>query len=120
MITKNTVVHFVARHRLRFAAGAGLIGSFISIFSILTFLKVWETTFEFYGIPMLTIYVGAPIGYFLICWFVGFMYDRKGFWKAETTFTNKNQNTEFLTMCDDVKEIKGMLLAQKKEGENKK
>jgi len=109
MDIEKMVLPFIAKHRLRFAAGAGLIGSFLSVFSLLTFAKVWQETFEFYGIPPLAIYILFPIGYVIGCWYVGYLYDRKGLWKAEVAFGNRQQNPELMEMYDDIKKIKTAL-----------
>jgi hypothetical protein len=106
MDVEKIILPFIARHRLRFVAGAGLVSSFLSIFSLLVFAKVWEATFEFYGIPPITIYIGAPIAYVIGCWFAGYIYDRKGLWKAEVAFGNRQQNPELMEMYDDIKKIK--------------
>lgn len=103
---EKIIIPFIARHRLRFGAGVGLIGSFFSIFSLLTFAKVWEPTFVFYGIPPILVYIGFPIAYIVMCWGVGYIYDRKGLWKAEVAFGNRQQNPELMEMYDDIKKIK--------------
>ena len=100
---------FVAMHRLRFISGVGIVGSIITVVNILTFAKVWEGTFQFYGIPTVAVYTLFPLMYIAICWLVGYLYDTKGLWKAETKFGNKRQNDEFLEMYDNVKLIKKYL-----------
>jgi hypothetical protein len=109
MDIEKIILPFIARHRLRFGAGVGLIGSFFSIFTLLTFSKVWSETFEYYGIPPVVIYIVAPLGYFFTCWYVGYLYDRKGLWKAEVAFGNRQQNPELMEMYDDIKKIKTAL-----------
>jgi len=96
-------VDFIAMHRLRFMAGVGIVGSIITVVNILTFAKVWEDTFRFYGIPPVMVYTLFPIAYVGVCWYVGYIYDKKGLWKAETKFGNQKQNEDFLEVCDNVK-----------------
>ncbi len=110
-------VDFVAKHRLRFMAGVGIVGSIITVVNILTFAKVWESTFNFYGIPAVVVYIVLPISYIGICWGVGYIYDKKGLWKAEQRFGNKSQNDEFLEICDNVKLIMKHLDIKKEERE---
>jgi hypothetical protein len=93
---------FIARHRLRFSLGLGIIGSFLTVINMLTFAKVWEETFKFYSIPMIIIYAVLPLGYIIVCWFIGYFYDVKGIWKEETSHSNANLNPEFLVLCENV------------------
>jgi|WetSurMetagenome_2_1015567.scaffolds.fasta_scaffold07071_12 hypothetical protein len=93
---------FIARSRLRFGLGVGIIGSFLSVINILTFAKVWQPTFENYGIPMAVIYIIMPVGYLSICWMIGYLYDVKGIWKEETSHSNAFLNPEFVVLCDGV------------------
>ena len=96
---------FIARHRLRFGLGAGIMGTFLIVFNLLTFAKVWEQTFEFYHIPPIIIYIATPLSYLTICWYIGYMYDTKGFWGMENSHINTQLNAEFVTLCDNAKEI---------------
>lgn len=100
---------FVARHRLRFTLGSGIIGTFFFVINLLTFAKVWESTFNFYSIPIIVIYIGLPAFYIFTCWGVGYVYDTGGFWKEETSHANKEINPEFSDMISDIKYIKKML-----------
>jgi hypothetical protein len=96
---------FIARHRLRFTLGLGIIGSVLTVINMLTFAKVWEETFKFYNIPMVVIYVILPLGYMAACWWIGYLYDVKGIWKEETSHANANLNPEFVVLCDNVIEL---------------
>jgi hypothetical protein len=96
---------FIARSRLRFTLGLGIIGAFISIISILTFAKVWEETFKFYGIPMIIVYVILPLGFGLACWCIGYFYDVKGIWKEENSHINASLNPEFQLVWEDIRII---------------
>jgi len=106
---------FIARSRLRFTLGLGIIGSFLTIINMLTFAKVWEGTFIYYGVPMLIIYIILPMGYMISCWCIGYLYDVKGIWKEETSHANANLNPEFVVLCENV-----VLLNEKLNDINKK
>ena len=93
---------FIARSRLRFGLGLGIIGSFLTIINMLTFAKVWQPTFESWGIPMLFMYFVLPFGYLVTCWAIGYLYDVKGIWKEETSHSNAYLNPEFVILCDNV------------------
>jgi hypothetical protein len=96
---------FIARSRLRFQLGLGMIGMFVSIIGMLTFAKVWEETFKFYNIPLLFVYIALPLGFFGACWLIGYLYDVKGIWKEESSHMNVNINPEFQILCGDVRVI---------------
>lgn len=91
---QNSNISFVARHRLRFALGTSIIGTFFFIINLLTFAKVWEETFIYYTIPIVLIYIGLPAFYIFICWIVGYLYDTMGFWKEENSHSNRQLNPE--------------------------
>jgi len=93
---------FIARSRLRFTLGLGVVGSFLTIINMLTFAKVWQQTFESWNIPMLFMYFVLPVGYLITCWFIGYFYDVKGIWAEETSHQNAYLNPEFVVLCDNV------------------
>lgn len=99
-------VDFIATHHLRYGIGVGIVGSIITVVNILTFAKVWEETFKFYGIPPIAVFTIFPAGYIFVCWFTGYLFDIKGIWKAETKFANRNQNPEILEIYENIKLIK--------------
>lgn len=99
----------VARSRLRFTLGVGFVGYGLSILNILTFAKVWSDTFEFYGIPVIIIYILLPILFAASCWYIGYMYDTRGYWSRENSHINENMNPEFRQICRDVTYIKKLL-----------
>jgi len=118
---------YIALTRMRFGLGLGIIGMFTSIIGMLTFAKVWEETFIYYNIPMITIYLALPMGFFIACWWIGYLYDVKGIWKEETSHQNMKLNPEFLTVLSNMDHIVANLdkLTDKideliKENENKK
>jgi hypothetical protein len=88
----------IALTRMRFALGLGIVGMFTSVIGMLTFAKVWEDTFKFYDIPLITVYVSLPLGFFISCWIIGYLYDIKGIWKEENSHTNLKLNPELLVI----------------------
>ena len=99
----------IARSRLRYAQGSGMVSILISMVSLLTFANVFQSTFEKLGIPIQVIYVLLPISYVALCWYVGMLYDTKGFWEEETSHANEFLNPEFNKMCEDIEKIKRTL-----------
>jgi hypothetical protein len=99
----------IARSRLRYAQGSGMVGILISLTTLLTFANVFQPTFEKIGIPVQAIYILLPIGYILLCWYVGMLYDTKGFWEEETSHANEFLNPEFSKMCAEIESMKRTL-----------
>ena len=98
-------IKFIAILRLRFSLGIGIIGMFTSVIGMLTFAKVWEQTFISLSIPLIFVYIALPVGFFSSCWLIGYIYDVKGLWKAETSHTNTKLNPEFVILYDNIKSI---------------
>jgi predicted KAP-like P-loop ATPase len=90
---------------MRFVAGSAIVSIVITIVNLLTFAKVWEKTFEYYGIPPVAVYILFPACFIAGCWYVGYLYDIKGVWKAETKFGNRKQNPEIMEIHDAVMKI---------------
>lgn len=100
---------FLARSRIRFLLGSSMAGITISLMGILTFSKVWEQTFQYYNIPMVSLYIILPVGYMVLCWVIGLWYEQSGMWGAENSHINNNMNPEFLKVCRDIELIKQKL-----------
>lgn len=94
---------------MRFVAGSAIVSSAMTVINLLTFAKVWENTFIYYSIPPISVYILLPLFFITGCWYVGYLYDIKGLWKAETKFGNKKQNPELMEIHETVSEIKSML-----------
>ena len=92
---------FIAIARLRFGLGLGIVGMFTSVIGMLTFAKVWESTFIDLEVPLILVYVALPVGFFISCWCIGYIYDVKGIWKEETSHTNMKLNPEFLIVLSN-------------------
>jgi len=103
---KDSNISFVARHRLRFALGTSIIGTFFFVINLLTFAKVWEETFKFYNFPVIIVYIGMPLFYIFVCWMVGFLYDTMGFWKEENSHSNRQLNPEITIILNTLDDIK--------------
>lgn len=106
--------NFISRTRLRFAWGAGFVGIFLAIPTLLTFAKVWAETFAFYGIPPVVLYISLPVGYIVSCYLLGLIWDIKGFWAGESSHLNMSCNPEFLLLVNDIRAIKEKLGIEEK------
>ena len=105
---------FIARNKLRFFLGMGFLGVFMSVFNFLTFAKVWSETFEYFGIPMVLVYVAIPTVLIFGCWYFGFWYEMNKLWEEEIVHQNQNINPQLNELMKDVKEIKDELFAYRK------
>lgn len=87
---------------MRYARGAGWAGMLIAFVNTLTFAKVWQETFIYYGISPTIIYVALPITYLVACWTIGYIDEVKDLWKAEYTYTNKLLNKEWCELSEKI------------------
>lgn len=78
----------------------------LSIIGFLTFAKVWQSTFESYGIPFVIIIVLFPIALFISAFSVGHWIIVYKIQEAMQSLGNTEANKEFAELCRDVKEIK--------------
>lgn len=96
----------IAKNRMRYSRGAGWAGMLLAFVSTLTFAKVWEPTFVYFGIPTTLIYIGLPITYLVMCWTVGYIDEKKKLWEAEVKYANNILNKEWLELVNEVNKIK--------------
>jgi hypothetical protein len=96
----------VAKNRMRYARGAGWAGMLLAFVSTLTFAKVWEPTFVYFGIPTKLIYFGLPTAYLFTCWVIGYIDEKKKLWEAEVKYSNNVLNKEWLDLVEQVQQIK--------------
>ena len=104
-----SIKKFLARNKLRVFIGTGFAGIITSTVTYLTFGKVWQDTFIFYGIPMLLVYACLIIGYPVFCLTTAYIYEFSGLWAEEVSHQNTTLNPEFEKLCKDVEEIKQLL-----------
>lgn len=93
---------FVSKNRMRYSRGAGWAGMMLAFVNTLTFAKVWQSTFEFYGVPPQLIYFSLPIAYLSICWTIGYIDEIKELWRTEMTYANKVLNKEWCEVCEKI------------------
>jgi hypothetical protein len=102
---------FIARNKLRFFTGFGMISVFMGIVGFGMSLVTMITVKGIY-IPA---WVIAVIGIMLIvsCWYSGYWYEMIAMWKYEISHTNNVLNPEMLKLCTEVSEIKKLLQERK-------
>jgi hypothetical protein len=106
---KEKYLKFVARNKLRFFVGMGFLTIIMSIFSFLTFAKVWSDVFISFGISPTMLYVIVPMGLVVTGWYLGYWYEMNNLWRYEVTHLNTNVNTEFEQMRKDLAEMRKLL-----------
>jgi len=119
-MTSKSTLSFIARNKLRFFVGMSFLSVIISVFTFLTFAKVWASTFEYYGIPPIAVYISIPTLLLFFSWYSGYWYEMNRMWEYEVSHLNQNVNVEFGKMITDIeqqrcdiKEIKKMLQEKK-------
>ena len=92
----------IGRNYFRFQIGYGFVSIANSIFSYFTFAKVWQPSFEYYGIPFGFVLAGIPACMTLIAWLLGYYYIKAGLLSAQVSLNNTEGNPEFALMCKRV------------------
>lgn len=100
---------FLATQKNRYYVGGSLTGIILATVNFLVLVKVFQPTFEMYGIPYQTLYIMLPVGFVFINWFIGWCYERSGLWRFEWEHQIKTQNPEYLPMLKNVAIIKADL-----------
>jgi len=113
MVTE-TQMAFIARNKLRFFTGFGIISVFMGIVSFGMALVTMVTVKGIYIPAWVIIIVGG--GLVAGCWYFGYWYEMTKMWEKEISHTNKNINPEMLKMCtettqnrEDIIRIKALL-----------
>ena len=102
---------FIARNKLRFFIGYGMISVFMGILSFGMAAVTMITVKEIY-VPLWTIPI---VGFVLMlaCWYAGYWYEMSNMWALEVSHQNKQMNPELVALCADVAEIKRRLEEKK-------
>lgn len=75
---------FIGGFSARFARGFSRAGIIVGIINVLTFAKVWQGTFDYFGIPLIAVIVAIPAGFVALCVLFGVFEERTGIWGNET------------------------------------
>lgn len=99
----------IGRKYVKFQIGYVIISYALSLIGFLTFAKVWQETFEYYGIPFWAVVVLCPFFIFGIAFILGHCWIYFKIQEAMQSLGNTEANKEFADLCRDVKEIKEKL-----------
>ena len=91
---KRIIAESIAKFRLRYSRGDGLLGFSKDILKNIVYLGGMGFLLnEWFGVTFskeLTIFLA--LGYLLSCYFIGLIDERIGFWKYENTYSTKELN----------------------------
>jgi hypothetical protein len=117
--TPPRAVAFVSKQLWRVNQGLARVGIFWNIFSFLTFVGVWQESFEYWGISIGAVFLALGLGYFLTAWIVGLFNETKQFSRAEWEHQIAVQNPEYWELIRDASKCR-VMLETICEGENVK
>ena len=66
-------------------------------------VKVYQSSFEFYGIPYVVAGTVAVLGFLFVNFLSGFIDEKMGTWSAESSHANMNMNPEFKEVVEWVR-----------------
>ena len=93
---------FIGENWYKFTAGWGMITLVMgAFFTFTTWAKVWQPTFDYYGIPYVPV---IATGFFIMLvagWILGDFWIRKNMVAHQTSLLNKN-NPEFEKVCQQL------------------
>jgi hypothetical protein len=81
-------------------------GIAIGIVNLLTFIKVYQGSFNYLGIPAVLLYLILPVGFIFLCVSAGYADEKLKTWAAEASHSNMNLNPEMKEIVDWVREQK--------------
>jgi hypothetical protein len=99
----------LGRAYMKFQIGYGPMGYALAIVGFLTFAKVWQGTFEDYGIPFAVVIFLCPALILTAAILLGHCMVYFKVQEAMQSLGNTEGNREFKRQCDDVKAIRKML-----------
>jgi|AGTN01.2.fsa_nt_gi hypothetical protein len=94
--------------KMRYARGSSWIGIILTLGIITANLKLFEdfiTGFLPSWLPMQAVIVGSVPTYFLACYFIGWIDERKGIWKSENSY-GWEVTPESMELISSIREIR--------------
>lgn len=97
------VAEFIGRWNIRFSRGTRYTGILLGIVSLATLVKVYQSSFEYIGIPYIVAGTVAVLGFLFVNLLSGFIDEKLGTWSAESSHANMNMNPEFREVVEWVR-----------------
>lgn len=99
----------IGENWLKVTLGWNAAAMAMGIISCLTFVKVYQQTFENIGIPFVIVGLGIPLSVAVFAWVIGNLLIKKNIQAAYTSLVNREANPELKKIMDDVAEIKSAI-----------
>ena len=112
MIDRQRIEQFVSRQRLRYIRGSTWAGVLFTLLGVMTFVGVYRSTFEYYGIPIIVAGIVGASSYIVLCVFIGLYDEQSGLFRKEQEHYNDTVNPQWgqwLGLLDDIEKIKKKL-----------
>ena len=105
MIDRQRLEQFISRQRLRYMRGATWAGIIFTVITVLTFVGVYRTTFEYYHIPIFLAGAVVVVGYVVTCVLIGLYDEQSGLFRKEQEHYNDTVNPQWQQWLDLLKDI---------------
>jgi len=112
------ILWYVTYLKMLYNRGISYVAMGITILSLLTFLKVWQETFNHYGIPNEVMFIGFPIAVIIGCVTIGYFDIKYKMWHRETVFSSKNVSPVAVNSYNATKHIEAEIELLR-DGQNK-
>ena len=109
---------YITYLKMLYLRGIGYISMGITILSLLTFLKVWQDTFNHFGISNEIMFIGFPIVVIIGCVTIGYIDVKNKMWHRESVFAAINVSPIAVNSYNATKHIEAEIELLR-EGQNK-
>jgi hypothetical protein len=99
------IASYTARNLWRVNQGFARINIIWALIGFLTFVKVWQPTFEYYSVSIGLVFLVLGILYFLSSWGIGYLNERWRLSRAEWEHQIAVQNPEYFQLLKDVERL---------------
>ena len=96
---------FLGQTYYKFMLGWGIISLPLSLVGYLTFVKVWQTTFDFYHIPFVLVLIGTPLCLIIVGFVIGHMMIKHRVQAEINSLVNLQANPELLQIFEKLDTI---------------
>lgn len=91
---------FIGRAYQKIQIGAGWVSMGLQFIGFLTFVKVWQTTIEFYGLPFAPILVITPAVLIVVEFLIGHFHIKSKVQSEMNSMLNLEANPEVILMLE--------------------
>ena len=109
------ILWYITYGKMLYNRGISYVAMGITILSLLTFLKVWQETFNAFGITNEIMFIGFPIVLIVTCAIVGYIDVKNNMWQREAVFSIKNVSPIASDSYNTVKRIEAEMTELKSD-----